>query len=188
MNQIEASSPFCASLLVARIQRGDHSAEQQLIEHYQRGLLLVIRRQTTADIARDVMQETWRVALESIRKGALREPEKLANYLVQIGRNQVIMYYRRHRNSGLDSDNIPEAEDHQGPLELLEIEQARRLAHQLLKELHTDRDREILYRYYLQEDEKDDICKDMNLTDLHFNRVIHRAKQRLRQIAETFDL
>ncbi|HTF94504.1 MAG TPA: sigma-70 family RNA polymerase sigma factor [Cellvibrio sp.] len=188
MNHIETSESFYTSQLVARIRNGDRLAEQQLIEHYRRGLSLVIHRQTTADIAKDVLQETWRVAIENIRNGALREPEKLASYLVQVGRNQVIMYYRRHKNSGVNGDNHPEEEDHQGPLELLEAEQTQHMARHLLKELAVARDREILYRYYLQEEEKEHICRDMNLTDLHFNRVIHRAKQRLRQIAESYGL
>ncbi|MES2826274.1 MAG: sigma-70 family RNA polymerase sigma factor [Pseudomonadota bacterium] len=188
MSQIELAVPCFASQLVARIQCGDRLAEQQLIQHYQQGLTLVIRRQTTAEITKDVIQETWRAVIENIRNGALREPEKLPSYLVQTARNQVIMYYRRNKNSGVDGDNIPEPLDHRGPLELLETEQAQHLAHQLIKGLNTPRDREVLYRYYLQEEEKDSICKDMNLTDLHFNRVIHRAKQRLKQVAESLGL
>jgi RNA polymerase sigma-70 factor, ECF subfamily len=188
VNQIELTPAIFAAQLVSRIQNGDRLAEKILVEHYQRGLMLVIRRQTTADIANDIIQETWRVAIENIRKGALRDPEKLPHYLVQTGRNQVVMYYRRHKNSGVDTDNIPEPLNHQGPLELLEIAQAKHLAQQLLNALNTPRDKEILHRYYLQEEEKDAICNDMNLTELHFNRVIHRAKQRLKQIAESLEL
>jgi RNA polymerase sigma-70 factor (ECF subfamily) len=76
----------------------------------------------------------------------------------------------------------------QGPVELLEQADAQRIARQLLEQLSKKRDREILQRYYLEEEEKDTICEDMELTDLHFNRVIHRAKQRLRLLAESMGI
>jgi hypothetical protein len=49
-------------------------------------------------------------------------------------------------------------------------------------ELPRDRDRTILTRFYLIEDEKSDICRDLNLTELGFNQVIFRARNRLRQL------
>ncbi len=188
MNSAEMLHPFSATDLVVRVQQGDRLAEQQLVEQYQSGLLLILRRQTKADIAQEVAQETWRIVIEKIRLAELREPEKLGAFIAQIGRNQLIMHYRRERNAGADSDQIPEVEHTQGPVELLEQADAQRIARQLLGQLGKERDREILQRYYLDEEEKDSICEDMELTDLHFNRVIHRAKQRLRLLAESLGI
>lgn len=54
----------------------------------------------------------------------------------------------------------------------------------VLAELPSDRDREILFRFYIAEDEKDSICRDLGLTSLHFNRVLFRARERYRELYE----
>ena len=54
----------------------------------------------------------------------------------------------------------------------------------VLAELKNDRDREILSRYYIADEAKEDICRDLELSDLHFNRVLFRARQRYRELFE----
>jgi len=44
------------------------------------------------------------------------------------------------------------------------------------------RDRELLVRFYLQEESKEELCRAFGLTELHFNRVIHRARDRFRDL------
>ena len=46
------------------------------------------------------------------------------------------------------------------------------------------RDREILRRYYLSDDDKQRICQDLQLTSAHFDRVLFRAKQRMRELID----
>jgi RNA polymerase sigma-70 factor (ECF subfamily) len=42
----------------------------------------------------------------------------------------------------------------------------------------------VLFRFYVVEDDKDRICADLGLTSLHFNRVLHRARERYRELYE----
>jgi DNA-directed RNA polymerase specialized sigma24 family protein len=60
--------------------------------------------------------------------------------------------------------------------------QLAELVRLLLEELPTDRDREVLRRFYLTSDDKDLICADLSLTRLQFNRVLHRARERFRAL------
>ena len=46
------------------------------------------------------------------------------------------------------------------------------------------RDREILTRFYVEDQDKDEICTALNLDSLHFNRVLFRARKRFRKILE----
>ncbi len=41
---------------------------------------------------------------------------------------------------------------------------------------------EIIKRFYLDEEDKAEICRSMGLSPLHFDRVIFRARQRLRSL------
>ena len=50
------------------------------------------------------------------------------------------------------------------------------------------RDREILVRFYLQEEEKDAICRDLALEADQFDKVLHRARARLKELLESHGL
>ena len=52
----------------------------------------------------------------------------------------------------------------------------------VLEELSTARDREILFRFYVAEEDKEEIAADHGLTSLQFNRVLHRARERYRAL------
>ena len=52
----------------------------------------------------------------------------------------------------------------------------------LLAELSQERDREILNRFYVRELDKATICRQLGVDDSHFNRVLYRARQRLRDL------
>ena len=62
------------------------------------------------------------------------------------------------------------------------VDEKARLVRRLIGELPTDRDRQVLYRFYIAEDDKAAICQDLELSSLHFNRVLHRARQRYREL------
>jgi hypothetical protein len=51
-----------------------------------------------------------------------------------------------------------------------------------LEGLSTERDRDVLRRFYLTADDKDCICADLGLTRLQFNRVLYRARERFREL------
>jgi RNA polymerase sigma-70 factor (ECF subfamily) len=57
----------------------------------------------------------------------------------------------------------------------------------LLNDLNTERDREILRRFYVREEDKESICKRLDIDGVHFNRVLYRARQRLKSIIEAAD-
>ena len=52
----------------------------------------------------------------------------------------------------------------------------------MLDELPVQRDREILLRFYLNDEDKDSICAGLGVDSTHFNRVLFRAKERFREL------
>ncbi|HEY2591447.1 MAG TPA: hypothetical protein VGI35_07635, partial [Steroidobacteraceae bacterium] len=52
------------------------------------------------------------------------------------------------------------------------------------REMGSERDRGVLVRFYLEEDDKETICRDLQLTPLQFDKVLHRARRRLRTLLE----
>jgi RNA polymerase sigma-70 factor (ECF subfamily) len=47
------------------------------------------------------------------------------------------------------------------------------------------RDRELLVRFYLHDEPKEELCRQYGLSDLHFNRVIFRARERFRDLLQS---
>ncbi len=174
--------------LVDRIRSGDANAERELVERFGRGLTILLRRSSRdPSVAEDLYQETFRLALEKIRRGDVREPEKLGGFLAGLARNLVIEHYRRsaQRPTGSDDEAARSlADSATGPLERLLKRERIEIVRRLLSELDSERDRQILFRFYIAEEAKSLICADLGLGSLHFNRVLFRARERFRELFE----
>jgi RNA polymerase sigma-70 factor, ECF subfamily len=176
------------SLLVKRIQVGETHAEEELVRRYSRGVAIIVGRiARNAFTTDDLCQETFRLVLEKVRRGDLREPEKLSGFICSVARNLAIEHLRRERQvESLDGTEatLPLSDPMPDPLgKLLEKEKVEAIR-QVLSELTAPRDREILRRFYLLEEEKERICADLGLSSLHFNRVLHRARERFKDLYE----
>lgn len=174
-----------AAALVGRIREGDSGAETELVERYRRGIGIILRAESSnAAAVDDLFQETFRIALEKIRQGDVRDPRRLSGFICSLARNLVTDHFRRvaaRRTSGdVKLDDI--ASVRVDPLETLLRSERGEFVRQVLSEMTSDRDRQILFRFYVAEDEKDAICQDLDLTSLHFNRVLFRARERYRDL------
>jgi RNA polymerase sigma-70 factor (ECF subfamily) len=173
--------------LCSRIRGGDAEAEAELVARLQSGLRLVAHRAAGGDyeLARDVCQEALVILLRRLRTTGLDNPTTLEAFAAQTARNLVIAARRKERRQRTNSDaEALGAAPDPGPLASEELTAGRLgiLVRRLLDELPADRDRTILVRFYLNEDDKSEICRDLNLSELGFNQVIFRARNRLRRL------
>jgi RNA polymerase sigma-70 factor, ECF subfamily len=182
MEPLAINSTDAGADLVSRIRAGDQQAETELVERYSDGVKIIIRRETgSASVADDLYQETFRIVIEKIRRGDVREPEKLSGFVCGVAKNLVIDHFRRAaRQEGVreveEAAFLPDTAPDQ--LEALLRKEQADIVRQVLKEMRNERDIQILFRFYLAEDKKERICADLGLTSLHFNRVLHRARER----------
>ena len=138
-----------------------------------------------SELALDIRQDALRVVIEKLRAGTLEQPERLAGYLRGVALKLCGAQRRKElrRATTADSDAIETvADERANPEEQLSDEQLRRAVRELLAELSTPRDRDILTRVYLLDEDKDAICSALGVDSLHFNRVLFRAKQRFREL------
>jgi RNA polymerase sigma-70 factor, ECF subfamily len=179
------------AILVRRIQAGEPAAESELVARFSRGLLLMLRRlvQNPA-LADDLHQETFALVLGKIRGGEVREPEKLAGFIRSTARNLFIADRRKEaryrafdegEEEGLHAAPVLAGPD-PAPLErVLAAEEARQVQ-RLLTELRFDRDRQLLLRFYLADDSKEEICADLEIEPQRFHKVLFHARERLREL------
>ena len=129
--------------------------------------------------------------IERLRGDGIKEPARLAGFIQSTGRNLLIGVIRRRqrRQTYADSDGVARATDDSAPdqAEATDTAQTGQHLRVLLSELNSDRDRAILTRFYLLQEDKASICRQLDLTDLHFNRVLYRAKKRFRELLESHD-
>jgi RNA polymerase sigma-70 factor, ECF subfamily len=176
------STAAASSAIVQRIVEGDRTAEAELVARYARGVRLIINRSSSDRSAvDDLCQETFRIALEKIRRGDVRDPDRLSGFICSLARNLVVHHFRRAARTA-DADIPDKPDPAPDPLEQLLARERAASARAVLAELASERDRQILLRFYVAGDSKEAICADYGLSSLHFNRVLFRARERYRVV------
>ena len=186
-DQVDVLTDHSSCNLCARIRAGDSDAETVLITRLQSGLRLVAHRASGGDLelARDVCQEALVILIRRLRTTGLEDPAGLEAFAAQTARNLVIAARRKHQRQATATDMealAAVADPRQRVPEELASGRLGALVRRLVAELPRARDRTILTRFYLNEDDKSEICRDLNLTDLGFNQVLFRARNRFRQL------
>jgi RNA polymerase sigma-70 factor (ECF subfamily) len=180
-----------ASQLVTRVRDGDRAAETEMVERYSRGLRYLLRRKTRdTNLTEDFLQETWAIALVKIRDNGLDKPGRLAGYLCGIANNLALSEKRRvnRQRTAVNSEIVALIPDESSnPYRHASRAEVCNQVRDLLNDLNTERDREILKRFYVREEDKESICKRLDIDGVHFNRVLYRARQRLKSIIEAAD-
>lgn len=178
---------WTAADLANAIADGDTVAETALVLKYSEGLLFILRREARdGATAEDLCQETFRVVLERLRRRRLAEPEKLASFIIGVGRRLLLAHRRLSSRLTFSPDTFEEIEDDTTPpLEHIERAEQRQLLASAIERLSAPRDRELLKRYYLMEQGKDEICAALRLERQQFTKAISRARVRLRRLFTT---
>lgn len=173
------------------IRQGSRDAEKALLDRYYRTVLFILKKRLNDDaLALDLCQETFRVIIEKLRERALDQPDKLAAYLQKTAMNLCVAENRKsaRQKTSTDTEQVElltfPGED---PLAKIASERAVHAVSALIDELQSERDRQILRLYYIQEWEKEDICHELTLGHRHFDRVISRARSRFRQLVDQSD-
>jgi RNA polymerase sigma-70 factor (ECF subfamily) len=171
---------------VAAIFQGDRRAEAALFERYYQSTLYILERQTgDAEQAQDLCQEALCILIERLRTQPLAEPDKLAGFLYSIARKLHIADVRKsiRRKTFNDQDLMARVADRsQNQLRALIQSRASAAVRTLIAGMDNLRDRKLLYGFYIEEKEKEDLCAELDLSLRHFDKVIFRAKQRFKEL------
>ena len=178
----DESSDF--SLVEAVAERSE--LQNQLYLRYRRPLLQVFHhRRIDRDAADDLLQRTFLQAIKKIRTEGLDDPGNLGGYLYRTACKLATAYWRgelshRHEN---DRELLTNLKDEALSLEeRLDHELLAKHVRDLMDHLPVQRDREVLERFYLHEEPRTAIRESLQLTDMQFNQVLWRARQRFGDI------
>jgi RNA polymerase sigma-70 factor (ECF subfamily) len=159
-----------------------------LYRHHKPLIVRMLRRHVgTAEAAENLFHEACRVAAERLSRSAIQDPSRLAGFVYGTARR--IARAEQRKAAARRTDSVPElvdaaSDDRPAPDTNSNRVQLGELVRQLLQELAVERDRRLLVRLYLDEADKAEICRELALSEEHFNRVLFRAKLRFREILE----
>jgi RNA polymerase sigma-70 factor (ECF subfamily) len=167
--------------LVARIQRNESAALEQLYGLFSRGIKFMIVRQLGRQDIDDRVHDTFVIVVQAIQRGELREPDRLMGFVRTIVRRQIANFIEKNysrRRDELDIDSgVRVADRNISPEEAAIQTQNSQIMEEILRDC-SRRDREILTRFYLLEQSQEQICSEMGLNDTQFRLLKSRAKQR----------
>jgi len=173
------------SPLVEGIRVGDPAALEELYSLFSKGIRFYLCRQLGPQDLDDRVHDVFLIIIQAIQGGELREPERLMGYVRTVVRRHVAAridanIHARRCQSVLEGgvvlrDRTPDPE--RLAIEEQNVEVALRILNSIAK-----RDRELLIRFYLNEEPAEQICREMNLTETQFRLIKSRAKARFGEL------
>jgi len=174
-------------VLVERIRSGETDGMEELYQLFSKGIRFYLCRQLGPQELDDKVHDTFVVVVQAIRRGELREPQRLMGFVRTVVRRQVAAHIDKavhSRREQMDLDSSARVVDpHGNPEEAAIFRQRADLIQRVLGELSV-RDREILTRFYLQEQGQEQICSEMTLTETQFRLLKSRAKARFGELGK----
>jgi RNA polymerase sigma-70 factor, ECF subfamily len=173
--------------LVAQIKSGEDSGLEFLYKQFSRGIRYYLCRHLGPEELDDRVHDTFLVVVQAVRKGDLREPERLMGFVRTIVRRQVAAYIDQavvaRRDQADIESGIAVIDAKSNPEQEAIAKQKKELMVSVLQSL-SERDRNILIRFYLNEEPQEEICRDMSLTETQFRLLKSRAKARFGEIGK----
>ena len=174
-------------VLVESVHRGERSGMEELYRVFSRGVRFYLCRQLGPQDLDDKVHDTFLIVVQAIRRGELREPDRLMGFVRTVVRRQVAAQIDRSvqsRREQAEFDTRTFVADHRdSPEETAIVRQQEKVAETVLRGI-SDRDREILTRFYLKEQTQEEICQEMNLSETQFRLLKSRAKARFGELGK----
>jgi len=170
--------------LVQRILSGDGIAEGILVSRLAPAIRVIIRRRgafgwsDVSDLSQDVLEDL----IIAVRSGRLRDPEKLGAFAARLAHNICVDALKRFPVVAPIGIETVVADPADSPSSTAERRENWSSVMHAIRALTEPRDRAILSAFYIRGDEKADICARLALSPGQFDRVIHRARERVRQL------
>jgi len=165
---------------VENLRAGETRTQEHFAAYFTELLHLKLRsRLQSPQAIEDVRQETFARVLTSLRKeGALRRPECLGAFVNTVCNNVLFEHYRMSsRSQSLDEEGQPElpAADFD-VVGMVAAKQLKAKVREILLDM-PERDRLLLKAVFLDERDRDEVCRERGVDREYLRVLLHRAKQ-----------
>jgi len=168
---------------VDRLRNGDASTERHFVAYFEQLLRIKIRSRMIPDhIADDLRQETFaRVITQLHQEGGIRQPERFGALVMSIC-NSVLRDYHRSspKNQRIEVARKDIPDKVLGPEGTFVAKQSGEQLNRILEGM-PKRDRDLLQAIFLEEKDKEAVCREMGVDHEYLRVLIRRAKLALHQ-------
>ncbi len=167
---------------VAKLVARDAVVEKHFTTYFTRLLVLKLRsRVRSPQLIEDVCQETFLRVLQVLSKDeGLHHPERLGAFVNTICNNVMREKFREAGRHSPMPDDAPDQMDTTIDLDRdIVSQESKEIVERVLAEM-SQKDRELLRKILLEERDKDEVCREMNVTADYLRVLLHRARQRFK--------
>jgi len=167
-------------LLAEGIRQNDEVAVQQFYDVFNNGFRYLIQRQLGPDDLEDSVHDCILAVITAVRRGTLQKTERFAGFVQTIVKRHIISKIDEkisdRKNDTFDSISPIHFKGASPEAQALKSE-TKLIARHALDSL-SDRDRDVLRRFYLLDQTEEQIRRDLNLSPHVFKNIKHRAKNK----------
>jgi len=165
---------------VERLCAADHPTQQHFVAYFSALLRIKLRsRLQSSHAIEDVCQETFvRVFAVLRRDGGLRQPERLGAFVNTVCNHVLMEQYRSTaRSESLDVEGRPELPAHgASAFDTASERQMQSKVREILLDL-PPRERSLLRAVFIEERDRDEVCREFGVDREYLRVLLHRAKQ-----------
>jgi RNA polymerase sigma factor (sigma-70 family) len=168
--------------LATAIYQGTPGYEERLFRKFSHSLVSFMMKYTgELSRAEDLSQETLLIVIKKLRSDGINDPERLSAYIYATAKYVYIGWLRKKDNQVELFEDMDQMVNQCNEVEYAYMqEESVQQVQRSIQCLSVERDKDILQRHYLLEQSKDEICAALTLSVPHYDRVISRARGRLR--------
>ncbi len=170
--------PFDAAY-VSRLRAGDFRTQEHFCAYFTAIIRIKLSsRVRLPQIIEDVRQETFARFFKALHADEIRYPERLGSYVLGMCRNILSEQYR------FDGRTTPLGDEDEQSFPALGVnlvdsllaKENEQIVRKIIETL-SERDRRLLRSVFLEEQDKDEVCRELGVDREYLRVLVHRAKQ-----------
>lgn len=169
-----------------RLCSGDFRTQEHFVSYFSELIRLKLsKRLPSRSEVEDARQETFARVLAALRKPeGIREPERLGAFVNSVCNNVLLEYYRSSSQEGPRPDEEAEASIPDPAISAVDVIANREIqtsVREIVDQLQ-EKDRRIMKEIFLEERDKDEVCRDLGVDREYLRVLLHRAKKSFKSI------
>jgi RNA polymerase sigma-70 factor, ECF subfamily len=164
---------------IENLRAGDAATEEHFVGYFTDLIHLKLRsRLRSPQAIEDVRQETFARVFAFLRKDStLRQPERLGAFVNSVCNNVLLEHYRLvNRSQPLEAEDRPEFPAGGDVVDMLVSDQIRTKIREILLKMPV-RDRVLLKAVFLDERDREDVCRELGVDREYLRVLLFRARQ-----------
>jgi RNA polymerase sigma-70 factor (ECF subfamily) len=164
-----------------QLSSGDFRTQEHFVSYFSELIRLKLsKRLHSRSEVEDARQETFARVFAALRKpDGIREPERLGAFVNSVCNNVLLEHYRSAAQEATSDDeeagaNIPDPAI--SVVDIIADRQTQRNVREVLDQLQ-EKDRRLIREVFLEERDKDEVCRDLGVDREYLRVLLHRAKK-----------